>query len=499
MLARIFSEVESSRVETKATFSLHETAIKNLEVQMGQLASQVNVMARSNLPSDTIPNPKRVGKEECNAINLRSGKVLPDVPSSSTPQPKQDDQVIDDVEEESVGEEDETNKRKQLEESLNDVGKDKKIQEERGRCPVQKFVNMFKQLHVNIPFAEALESMPKYAKFLKDVLSKKRRFNEFETVALSEECSAVIQRKLPAKLKDPGSFYIPCNIGTNFNVLDCEVDWKIPLILGRPFLATAMTLIDVEKDAVIPQESYASMIKDPLEAFLIGEKSFEELDEDVVEELFRYDLFPHSRPRTLEPLEVSDALSTPLKPSIEVPPVLELKPLPSHLKYTYLGDSNTLPVIISSTLSNLQEEKLLRVLREHKHAIGWTIADIKGISPSICMHKILLEDDHKTSIEHQRRLNPIMKEVVKKEILKWLSAGIVYPISDSSWMLDKLAGQEFFCFLDGYSGYNQIAITPEDQEKTTFTCPYGTFAFEECHLDFAMLRHISKVHDVHFC
>ncbi|KAI9107544.1 hypothetical protein K1719_021581 [Acacia pycnantha] len=103
MLARILSEVESSRVETKATFSLHETAIKNLEVQMGQLASQVNVMSRSNLPSDTIPNPKRVGKEECNAINLRSGKVLPDVPSSSTPQPKQDDQVIDDVEEESVG------------------------------------------------------------------------------------------------------------------------------------------------------------------------------------------------------------------------------------------------------------------------------------------------------------------------------------------------------------------------------------------------------------
>ncbi|KAI9107586.1 hypothetical protein K1719_021623 [Acacia pycnantha] len=221
--------------------------------------------------------------------------------------------------------------------------------------------NMFKQLHVNIPFAEALESMPKYAKFLKDVLSKKRRFNEFETVALTEECSAVIQRKLPAKLRDPGSFYIPCNIGTNFNVLDCEVDWKIPLILGRPFLATARTLIDVEKgevtlrvdneqvifnmqkalkfhddsaqcsfvdvlDAVIPQESYASMIKDPLDAFLIGEKSFEELDEDVVEELFRYDSFPHSRPRTLEPLEVSDALSTPLKPSIEVPPVLELKP-----------------------------------------------------------------------------------------------------------------------------------------------------------------------------
>ena len=81
-----------------------------------------------------------------------------------------------------------------------------------------------------------------------------------------------------------------------------------------------------------------------------------------------------------------------------------------------------------------QEEKLLRVLREHKKAIGWTIADIRGISPSFCMHKILMNDEYKPTVEHQRRLNPIMKEVVKKEIIKWLDAGIIYPISDSSWV-----------------------------------------------------------------
>ncbi|KAK8918276.1 hypothetical protein KSP39_PZI021521 [Platanthera zijinensis] len=222
------------------------------------------------------------------------------------------------------------------------------------------------------------------------------------------------------------------------------------------------------------------------------------------------------------------------KPSIVSPPTLELKPLPDHLMYAYLGKDNTLPVIINSKLSTEQHQKLLELLTQFKTTIGWTIADIRGISPSLCMHKILLEESFTGSIEPQRRLNPPMKEVVKKEIIKWLDAGIIYPISDSSWVspvqcvpkkggmtvvrnekdelvstrtitgwricmdyrklnkatrkdhfplpfidqvLDKLAGNDFFCFLDGYSGYNQITVSPEDQEKTTFTCPYGTFAF----------------------
>ncbi|KAL5541528.1 hypothetical protein UlMin_009238 [Ulmus minor] len=220
--------------------------------------------------------------------------------------------------------------------------------------------------------------------------------------------------------------------------------------------------------------------------------------------------------------------------SVDESPALELKPLPSHLRYAYLGALSTLPVIISAFLTKEQEIQLLEVLKKFKKAIGWTLADIKGISPSFCMHKILLEDNEKGSIEAQRRLNPVMKEVVKKEVIKWLDAGIIYPISDSSWvspvqcvpkkggmtvvqnenneliptrvvtgwricmdyrklnkstrkdhfplpfldqMLDRLAGKHYYCFLDGYSGYNQIVIAPNDQHKTTFTCPYGTFAF----------------------
>ena len=78
---------------------------------------------------------------------------------------------------------------------------------------------------------------------------------------------------------------------------------------------------------------------------------------------------------------------------------MEQKPLPSHLKHAYLGVESTLPVIISASLTLLEEERLLRVLRDHKQALGWSLADLKGIRPSMCMHRILLEDGHKPSVE----------------------------------------------------------------------------------------------------
>ena len=173
-------------------------------------------------------------------------------------------------------------------------------------------MEVFKKLHINIPFADALEQMPSYVKFMKDILSQKRRLADFKTVNLTEECSVILQRKLPQKLKDPVSFTIPCTIGnviferalcdlgTNINlmplsifkhlglgearqttvtlqladkslkhprgviedvlvkidkfifpvdfiVLDMEEDKEIPIILGRPFLTTGKTMIDVQR------------------------------------------------------------------------------------------------------------------------------------------------------------------------------------------------------------------------------------------------------------
>nr|GEY25588.1 DNA-directed DNA polymerase [Tanacetum cinerariifolium] len=189
------------------------------------------------------------------------------------------------------------------------------------------------------------------------------------------------------------------------------------------------------------------------------------------------------------------------KSSIEEPSELELKDLPSHLEYAFLEDSNKLPVIIAKNLKVDEREALLNILKSHKWAIAWKISDIKGIDPRFCTHKILIEDDYKPAVQSQRRVNPEIHDVIKKEVIKLLDGGMIYPISDSpgvcidyrklndatrkdhfplpfmDQMLERLAGNEFYCFLDGFSRYFQIPIDPQDQEKTTFTCPYGTFTY----------------------
>lgn len=104
------------------------------------------------------------------------------------------------------------------------------------------------------------------------------------------------------------------------------------------------------------------------------------------------------------------------------------------MKYVFLGNGNTLSVIIAADLSEQQVQALVSMLQHYKRAIDWTIVDIVGIPSGICMHKIQLEENCKPTIKHQRRLNPPMQEVVKKEIMKWHDAGMVNPISNSKWV-----------------------------------------------------------------
>ena len=101
------------------------------------------------------------------------------------------------------------------------------------------------------------------------------------------------------------------------------------------------------------------------------------------------------------------------------------------MKYACLDEKKIYPVITSANLSEHEEEKLLKTLKKHRAAIGYTLDDLKGISPTLCQHKIKLEKDAKPVVDHQRRLNPKMKEVVRNEILKLLEAGIIYPVTDS--------------------------------------------------------------------
>ena len=115
-------------------------------------------------------------------------------------------------------------------------------------------------------------------------------------------------------------------------------------------------------------------------------------------------------------------------------PTLELKTLPSTLKYAFFDEEKAKLVIISSKLDIKQEEELLELLRWNEDAIGWTLTDLKGFDPSLCTHHIFLEDESRPVREAQRRLNPKVWEAVKEEILKWLNAEIIYLISDSQWV-----------------------------------------------------------------
>nr|GEW74661.1 reverse transcriptase domain-containing protein [Tanacetum cinerariifolium] len=158
------------------------------------------------------------------------------------------------------------------------------------------------------------------------------------------------------------------------------------------------------------------------------------------------------------------------KSSVEKSPELELIELPSHLEYAFLEDSNKLPVIIAKNLKVDEREALINVLKSHKWAIAWKISDIKGIDPRFCTHKILMEEDYKPAVQSQRMVNPKIHDVIKKEVIKLLDAGMIYHISDSPLV------SPIHC-VPKKGGYFQIPIDPQDQEKTTFTCPYGTFAY----------------------
>nr|GFC55905.1 reverse transcriptase domain-containing protein [Tanacetum cinerariifolium] len=116
------------------------------------------------------------------------------------------------------------------------------------------------------------------------------------------------------------------------------------------------------------------------------------------------------------------------------PPEVELKELPPHLEYAFLGDNGKWPVIIAKDLSPNKKTDLINVLKNQKKAIAWKLTDIKGIDPEFCSHKILLEEDYSPKVQSQRRVNPKIYDVIKKEVEKLLDVGLIYPISDSPWV-----------------------------------------------------------------
>ncbi|XP_022040547.1 uncharacterized protein LOC110943101 [Helianthus annuus] len=363
--------------------------------------------------------------------------------------------------------------------------------------------------------------MPKYAKYLKDLLKRKDRIGELSNILLTEGCSAVVLNKLSEKQTDPSTFTIPCffegaitpahalaDLGASINlmpfslyeklglgeltptrmslslvdrsvkyprgvienllvkvdkfvfpvdfvVLDMEADEGVTIILGRPFLRTAKAVIDVfdgkislcagdeivtfEIDRAMQHPSGSDDSSGPCHSVYFLDLFISCVDgcidfisgadlasEGVVEEEFvdeGEEVDSTWVPETLELCEIKEESGS--KP-VDTPP-LELKVLPSHLEYAFLGENLSMPVIISSKLTEEEKRKLVEVLKEHKEDIAWKLSDIKEISPSFCTHRILMEDEFKPVVQPQRRLNPNMKEVVRKEVLKLMESSLITP------------------------------------------------------------------------
>ncbi|CAM8941541.1 unnamed protein product [Rhodiola kirilowii] len=238
-----------------------------------------------------------------------------------------------------------------------------------------------------------------------------------------------------------GNFYIP----GDFVVLEMEEDNEIPILLGRPFLYTAGAIFDTTKGSITMRVGDEE-IEFNLEKAQRGPNSTMTCNYlDLVDTYELYDvpnLLMSAIDLDNELPDIGDCwaileeeceegtLSDKGKESCSV----ELKALPTSLRYEFLGPNSSLPIIVNSSLNDVETSKLLDVVRKHKDAIGYSIDDLKGISPNLCMHEINLESDSMPSRERARRLNPIVGEVVKKEVLKLLDAGIIFPVADSKWV-----------------------------------------------------------------
>ncbi|GJU11799.1 reverse transcriptase domain-containing protein [Tanacetum coccineum] len=403
--------------------------------------------------------------------------------------------------------------------------------------------------------------MPNYGKFLKELISSMHKIEQISAAFLSDESSAILQNKVPPKFGDPGSFLIPCNfnktfscnslaeLGSSINLMPYSLYAKLSLETLKPtktsvrladrsfqypvriaknilvevvkqkqlnlgvgnermvfnidsaikhFYSNDDTCLSIEVIDEILEEDFdpfldeGSKILHSIEGTVLEEEIFSDFDKFIsmtVDEIYDSESDTEEPPFEKTTINTDYKIKTSLE---ELPMDLELKPLPDNLEYVFLEEPSFLP------------------------------------------HKIQLMDDKKPVVQKQRRLNPNMQEVVKKEIVKLLDIGIIYPIADSPWvsrihsvpkkgsitvvtnkndelvptrtvtgwrvcidyhklneatandqyplpfmdqMLERLIGNKYFYFLDGFSGYFQIPIDPNDQEKTTFTCPFGRYAY----------------------
>ncbi|XP_070025400.1 uncharacterized protein [Nicotiana sylvestris] len=379
----MFEQMIKKNADSDTQLASYNTSIRNLEVQLGQISQSLNTCPKGSLPSDTVVNPKG-GKNTRHAIAviIRSGRGG-DVNTS-----KQKEVVSDEVE---VQEDDVPIVDEQVsEENMNEeVRIDIHDNEKKNENQYKKFIEMMKILPINVSLVEDLEQMPGYTKFMKDLVTKKRSM-DYRTM-----------KRLLGIIDDVLIRVDKFILAADFVILDCEVNYEVPIILGRHFLATKKALVDMEAgeltfrvgdekvifhvckslkqpnstevcsfvdlvtEVIVDDTSAMINVEDPLEAVLLN------LDVNEDEGRVEYVNALHGmgsyyyEPRKLS-LDLENRKTPPTKPSIEEPPI----------------------------------DATLAVIQIRKKAIGWTLANIRGISPAFCMYNIILEDDAKPSVEH---------------------------------------------------------------------------------------------------
>nr|GEX67561.1 DNA-directed DNA polymerase [Tanacetum cinerariifolium] len=334
---------------------------------------------------------------------------------------------------------------------------------------------------------------------------------QFQTVAVGNFIQgnrhsnlSMVLKKLPKKLGDPGRLLIPCdfsefdnclalaNLGASINPMPLSIwkklrlsalnDTKMVLELADRTISkptsvaknvTAHALIDVYEEETLRHDEQSLTLK------CVTSGNPTPYYEPIVS---------NSSP-TLTPFgesdfilkEIEDCMSNDSNP-------IEIKDYEFHMERDILileallnRDNNKWPIIIAKYLSVDEKSALIKVLKSLKQAIAWKLTDIKGIDPEFCSHKILLDKDYAPKVQSQRRVTPKTHDVVKKEVEKLLDAGLIYPISDNPWVspahcVPKKGGMTVIT-----NDENELVPTrlvTGWREKTTFTCPYGTFAYK---------------------
>ncbi|GJU57893.1 reverse transcriptase domain-containing protein [Tanacetum coccineum] len=538
--------------------------LTSLCTKFDELGNSNQPSSSSSLPSNTIPNPRN----EAKAITTRSG-VSYDGPPIPPPVVEKESEVTKDTELPSTEDiqpppfvHEQTKDKEPIEEPSFVANKAKpnlpypsRLNKEKIRekddILASKFMEIFRNLHFELSFADALIHMPKFAPMFKKMLNNKDKLIELTKTPLNENCSAVVLKKLPEKLGDPGRFLIPCDfsefdsylaladLGASINLMPLSI-WKKLQLSGLTETRMVLELADrtISKPTGVAENVFVKVgkfyfpadfvvldfIADPRVPLILGvtisrtgscfnrclrrrdylRMMINQYSQEVLG--FSNSVAYNNPSPGFDPIV---STSSPTLTPFDESDFLLFEEADAFIAIDDEPENNKLPVIISKDLSQDEKTSLINVLKNRKQAIAWKLSDIRGIDPEFCSHKILLEDDYQPSVQHQRRVNPKIHDVIKKEVEKLLDAGLIYPISDSpvhcvpkkggmtvvtneenelvptrlvtGWrvcidyrklneatckdhfplpfmdqMLERLAGNEFYCFLDGFSGSNGL-------------------------------------------